>query len=60
MILETAKLNRLNTIYSKTTGQPVTVKFMARSSVDPKMDVFLVRETGKFVWRDSLRRRYFE
>ena len=60
MILETAKLNRVKTVYSKATGEPVTVKFMTRSSYDPKMDVFLIRETGRCVWRDSLRRRYTE
>ena len=60
MILETAKLNRIRNVMSKKTGLMYTVKMVRRSDVSPKMDVFLIRETGNYVWRDSIRRNYQE
>ena len=60
MILQTAKLNRKNKVVSKKTNDVFTVKMVRRSQINPSMDVFLVMETSRYIWRDSIRRRYNE
>ena len=44
-------------VVSKATGASYKVKLIYKSSLNTKMDVFMICG-GNVVWRDSLRRRY--
>jgi len=53
------KVGKVAKVESKATGRILKVRLLAKSELTPKMDLFIV--LGKnVVWRDSLRRRYYE
>lgn len=60
MFLKSATLDRVKTVRSASTREPVRVRLAALSHTNPKFDIFVNISTGKIVWRDSLRRRYTE
>jgi hypothetical protein len=45
-------------LFSKDTGKTHIFEMMNASEVNPKMDVFMNRTTGRVVYRDSIRRRF--
>lgn len=52
----TGAIYRMNSVQ---TGQPTNFRLLTKSSVDPKLDVFINRTTCRPVYRDSIRRKYY-
>ena len=56
---QTTRLNSKIVMFSKATSEQVSFRLLFKSELNMEKDVFINQNTGRVVFRGSIRRRFF-